>query len=214
MASDTIGAAEKENRSPLLIFRQHVLLAASESIKRSVGEDQGEFEFGDRPGEHVVRHGGARLHLREDLAEEFAVLRDVVDPPDDLGADVEVVAGKDEARRLDPFGRRDKGLRDQQVCLIGKSQPFWQREHEAEAVIERIKRQRCETRVPHQAREERGVRSHRRASLISRSAPIRPNDEIIFDADGDRLRVTKSCGRGVAARAGVVVIEAHDCVVK
>jgi len=43
---------------------------------------------------------------------------------------------------------------------------------------------------------------------------VRPADEVILDADGDGLRAAEARGGGVAARAGVVVVEADDGVVE
>ena len=149
MASDTVGAAEEQQRASLLIVGQRVLLAAREPVKRRVGEDQREFELSDRLREHVVGDRASCLHLGKDLAEELAILRHVVDPPDDLSADVEVVSGKNEARRLYPLGRRNKRLRNQQVCLVRKRQALGWREHEPEAIVERVERQRGEARIPH-----------------------------------------------------------------
>jgi hypothetical protein len=124
-------------------------------------------------------------------AESPPVLRDVVDPPQHLVTDIEIVARKREAGHLDALRRRNERLRDEQVRQGRQRQSLRRRKQQTSAVVERIVGERGKARVPHQVREERSVDDHRRAPLIAGTGPIRPDEAVVLNADGDRLGIAE-----------------------
>jgi hypothetical protein len=81
-------------------------------------------------------------------------------------------------------------------------------------VVERIAGYGIKPRVPHQRWIENVIDNEWCASLVAWTSAIGTYDVIIFDADGNRLRVTKAQRRRVATRAGVVVIQTEQAVMK
>ncbi len=118
----------------------------------------------------------------EDLAEELAVGRNVVQTAHHFGADRVIVAAEAETRYLGALGWRDERLRVEQV---------------------RLGRQRHCFRF----REERGVDHHRRATHVARPGTAGTDDAVVVDPDRDWLRVPESVRPRVTARTRVVAVQ-------
>ena len=95
-------------------------LAARKAVDRRIGKGQGELELGNGPPKHVKGDRRACFDFRKALAEEFAVGLAAVQPVQDLGPNRVVVAGKIKTRGFRALGRRNKGLRNKQMRLVGK----------------------------------------------------------------------------------------------
>ena len=111
------------------------------------------------------------------------------------------------------FGRRQIHLRHQQVAdrRVARAElraAFGLRKAEAERVVERVAGRRGKAAVPHQFWIEPGVEDGRRAPQVARSMPVRADQAVVLDADGDRLGVAVAVARRMAGGAGIVVVQA------
>src|ERR1041384_1049739 len=170
MTLHTAGRAKEQQRPFLLICGERILLAARILVNRRVGKDQTELEFRNRLAEHVEVDGCAVLDFPKDFPEEFAVGGYSVQAAEHLGADGIIVARKTKARHLHPLGRRNKGLRVEQVRQVRQGQALRGRKSKSCAVIEWVAGERGKARVPHQIRKESCVDRHRRAPMAINTA--------------------------------------------
>src|SRR6476660_8774986 len=113
---------------------------------------------------------------------------------DDFGTNGIVIPDEIEPGYLIPFRWRDEGLSGEQMWLAGKRDALWERKLETGAIVERVARECCEARVPHQPRIEGRVDDHRRAAHVARSRAMWSHYFITVNADGDGLRVAKAGG--------------------
>src|SRR5256885_9991779 len=115
-----------------------------------------------------------------------------------------------EAGGLDSLCGRNERLRREQVRQVREAGSFRGREDETGAIVEWVSGQRVEARVPHQCRIESGIDRHWRAALVARSLATRSHEEVVVDADRDRLRIAEAIRWRVAAAACVVVVQTLD----
>src|SRR5688572_32342502 len=82
-----------------------------------------------------------------------------------------------------------------------------QRKCVTEGVVERIPGRREEPAVPHQRGVKRSVGRGGRPPLVSRTASVLANDVVVLNADGYRLAVAETIGRGMTTTTGVVGVK-------
>ena len=143
--------------------------------------------------------GCAGLHVVEGTREEPAIVLARVEPSHHFGADVVVVSGKVEAGRFRSFRRRDERLRCEQMRLDESELPSGGGNTNPWLLSNGSPDDRAESRVPHERRIERRVDHHRRPALVARPASPWPDDAVVVDADGDRLRIAKAVRRRMTA---------------
>ena len=210
MAPDAAGPAEEKHRASLLRRRQRLVYAERITIDRRISVDLRELELGDRTAEIVEGDWRARLHMSKHAREELPIVLARVEAAQDLVPNVVIVTGEVEAGGLDPLRGRNERLRREQVRQVREAGSFRGREDETGAIAEWVSGQRVEARVPHQCRIESGIDRHRRAALVARSLATRSHEEVVVDADRDRLRIAEAIRWRVAAAACVVVVQALD----
>ena len=128
----------------------------------------------------------------------------------DFGSDGVVIADEVEPGHFVTLSWRDKGLSRQQVRLAGQCAAFRQRKLKTSLIVERITGDRDKARVPHEPGKEDRIDDRGRAAHIARPGTMRPHHLVAVNANGDGLGIAKTGGRGVTARAGIVVVQAGE----
>ena len=123
MALDTACFVKEQQRATLLRFGERFAVAARVAIDRRVSERQRELELGDRAREHLVLDRTAAADRSKDRAEQPPVRRHPIQTARNLSPDRVVVADEREPGDLGALGRRNEGLRDEQVRLRRELSP-------------------------------------------------------------------------------------------
>src|SRR5450755_4209985 len=89
---------------------------------------------------------------------------------------------------------------------------FRRREQKSARIVERVPGGRGKAPVPHQVGVEGSVRCGWCPPLVAGTAPVRPHQTVILDADCDGLSVAHSVAWRVAPAACVVTMQATQYV--
>src|SRR5262249_45439366 len=109
----------KEQHCPTLFRRRHRLAVATrEPIDRCIRIDLCELKLRDGAREIFVRDRSAGFYTSGDAREQPPIVRRGIQATHHFGANVEVVTWELKTRCLDPFGRRNERLRDEQLRKV------------------------------------------------------------------------------------------------